>query len=131
MPEYGPTYNIDSTNLKKFRFMAKDGLKELSYNERYAYGEAVEKAVLAKQKAEARVGLDLTEHRINCASGTNYTTGAEIHKAVRLQQYNSLMGYPSKVRRNRSDIEWRGMYNDAMELKQRNNITQNKPCNKF
>ena len=49
IPEpFGPTYDVNSVTLAKYR---RKPFSELSREERRAYGEAVEKAVLAKQRA--------------------------------------------------------------------------------
>jgi hypothetical protein len=112
-----PIYNIDSAALKKHRAKARNGLGDLSRQEILAYAAAVEKAVLAKQRSQLRQSLEPTESRPNCASGTCYTTGAEISAAIREQQRNALLAYPAKVRRARTDVEWAAMYEKAMAEK--------------
>jgi hypothetical protein len=46
---FGPDYNVEGAGLQKFRRLAR--ARELTREERRAYGEAVEKAVLAKQRS--------------------------------------------------------------------------------
>ena len=101
----------------KFRRMANaaGGLKGVLYAERRAYGEAVEKAIRAKQSAELR--REFSTPRCNCASGTNYTTGAEIHAAVQQQQRNMVLGWAAAIRKARTDAEWAQMYDAAMREK--------------
>jgi hypothetical protein len=98
-----PIYNIDSPALRKFRKAGKF-LQE--------YAETLEKVIRAKQRAELQ--RELPTISPSCASRTWYTTGAEIHKAVRQQQRTALLAYPSKVRCNRTDDEWEKLYRDAM-----------------
>jgi hypothetical protein len=112
-----PIYDIDSPALKKHRAKARDGLSTLSRAAILAYAAAVEKAVLAKQRSQLRQGLEPAEPRPNCASGTCHTTGEAIHAAIREQQRNALLAYPAKVRRARTDVEWRDLYEKAMAEK--------------
>jgi len=76
-------YDVNSAALGKFRQLARQGLSALSVEERRAYGEAVEKAVLASQRSALR--RVYVEPRPNCASGTWYSDGDDIAKAVRAQ----------------------------------------------
>ena len=72
-------------------------------------------AVLSLQRSELQ--RELPSFKPRCASGTWYTTGEEIHEAVRRQQHAALLAYPDKVRRARTDCEWAEMYRDAMIAK--------------
>jgi hypothetical protein len=114
-----PIYDIDGAMLKKYRAKARDGLALLSRQEILVYAAAVEKAVLAKQRSQLRQGLEPAEPRPNCASGTTHTTGKAISAAIPEQQRNALLAYPSKVRRARTDVEWRQLYDKAMQEKKR------------
>jgi hypothetical protein len=110
---FGPTYDVNSATLAKFR-RKPFGSRE----ERRAYGEAVEKAVLAKQRAS--LYREATpDYRAPCASGTWHTTGEAIHAAVLQQQRAALLAYPAKVRRERTPAEWWRMYEAAMAEKRR------------
>lgn len=112
---FWPVYNVESAALRKWRAKAKRSL--LSKEDKQAYGAAVEAAVKASQRAALmRV---TAKHRINCASGTEYNNGEEIHAAVKRQQINALLAYPEKVRRSRTPTEWRDMYAKAMAEKRR------------
>ena len=46
-----------------------------------------------------------------------HNTGEAIHDAIRQQQRRALAAYPSYVRRNRTAVEWRDMYERAMAEK--------------
>src|SRR3990172_5047999 len=104
-------------SLAKFRWLARDGLANLSSAERRAYGEAVERAILALQRAELQRSIGPIKPRVRCASGTDHSEGADIHEAVRQQQRNALLAWPGKVRRKRTDVEWASMYEAAMNAK--------------
>lgn len=43
--------------------------------------------------------------------------GEAIEKAIRKKQENALLAYPEKVRKARTDCEWRSMYIEAMKEK--------------
>jgi hypothetical protein len=113
-PPFGPTYNIDSAALKKFRRV--DSLGGTLEQFRKAYGEAVEKAVLAAQRSQLRRAA-VPERRPNCASGTWHTTGAAIDKAIRQQHRAALLACPGQIRRARPADEWRKLYDAAMAEK--------------
>src|SRR4051794_2538335 len=103
-------YNLTSQALSKFRWLARDGLSELAQAERRAYGDAVERAILAKQRVELQGSIGPMRPRVRCASGTDHNDGAAIHEAIRQQQRNALAAWPGKVRRSRTDVEWQQMY---------------------
>jgi hypothetical protein len=110
---FGPTYDVNSVTLAKYR---RKPFGELKREERRAYGEAVEKAVLAKQRA--LLYREATpDYRAPYASGTWHTTGEAIHAAVFQQQRAALLAYPAKVRRERTPAEWWRMYEAAMAEK--------------
>jgi hypothetical protein len=113
--QHGPLYPR-LPGVERHRRAAKKGLKHLSLEERHRYGEAVERAILALQRQECRRGISESS-RSNCASGTAYNTGAAIHEAIRQQQRNALLNCAAKIRRDRSDDEWREMYKAAMKEK--------------
>jgi hypothetical protein len=110
----GPDYPQLGATVAKWRAKARDGLAQLTREERHAYGEAVEKAIRALQRQEAQRGLWPTTPKCHCASGTAHNTGEAIDEAVRKQQRDALAAYPSQVRRNRPDHVWQAMYEAAM-----------------
>ncbi len=113
----GPEYPTLGTAVAKWRWRAREGLKSLAREERQAYGVAVERAILALQRAEANHSLPPVTPRVHCASGTAHNTGEAIHNAIREQQARALAAYPSCVRRKRTPVEWRDMYKAAMAEK--------------
>ena len=114
---YGPNYPPLGVAVAKWRARAREGLKALSYEERRAYGDAVERAILALQRSEANRGLPPVTPKVRCASGTPHNTGKAIHDAIREQKARALAAYPSYVRRKRTAVEWRQMYEAAMAEK--------------
>lgn len=117
MTEPGPTYNVASPALAKHRAKAHEGLSAMSYEERRAYGEAVERTILSMQRQEFMRASCEPGKRCSCASGTWHSDGADIHEAMRQQQHNALLAWPAKVRRSRTDVEWASMYEEAMQAK--------------
>jgi len=115
----GPDYPSLGAAVAKWRARARGGLTALSHHERRAYGEAVERAILALQRSEANRALPPVTPKVRCASGTPHNSGEAIHNAVREQQARALAAYPSYVRRHRTDVEWRQMYQAAMAEKRR------------
>jgi len=101
----------------KFRTLTRDGLRTLTWDDRQAYGAAVEKAILALQRSGARVGLNPLNPRCRCASGTWHSEGGDIHEAVRKTQHNALLACPGAIRRKRTPNEWATMYENAMDEK--------------
>ena len=114
--EHGPVYNIDSATLSKFRFAARDGLKSIPWEDRQAYAEAVERAVLAKQRSQLK-GYAEPNSQPRCASRTWHTTGESIGKAIQAQHTAATQAYPSRQRRARTPKQWQVMYDEAMALK--------------
>jgi hypothetical protein len=110
--ESNPAYYDLGSSVAKFRRKA-----ELTKDERRAYGEAVERAVLAKQRQALQ--RELPSHAVSCASGTSHSDGRKISEAVRQQQRASLLSYPAKVRAARPSHEWRKLYDKAMDEKRR------------
>jgi hypothetical protein len=106
---FGPTYNIESAKLKTFRAKARRGAP---YDP--AYADAIERAVLARQRIEAGIGLPAVKPKCHCASGTAHNDGRDIHKAVRAQQAAALAACPGQERRARTDAQWRTKYAAAM-----------------
>jgi hypothetical protein len=111
---FGPVYP-DLASVKKHRAMARHGVASMPAQMRRAYGEAVEIAIRAKQRAELQ--RELPEHRCHCASGTNHNDGAAIHKAMQAKQRAALLACPSQERRARSPHDWQKMYAEAMAEK--------------
>lgn len=122
--QHGPVYNVQSAPLAKFRFMAREGLAAMSREDRRAYGEAVEIAVLAKQRSECAAAIGPAP-RINCASGTTETTGEGIDRAIRAKHRAALAACPGQVRRARKPEKWQSMYEEAMAEKAATNTPEN------
>lgn len=120
LPQFGPNYNVDSARLKRFRSVTKAGLKTLEYEMRLAYGDEVEKAVLASQLSALKRVTSVP--KINCASGTLHTTGEAIHEAVKAQQLAALRACPAQERRQRTPEKWQAMYDAAMKEKREREI---------
>jgi hypothetical protein len=116
---FGPTYNIDSAKLRTFRAKARKGLSALSREERHAYADAIERAVLARQRTEAGIGLPAVTPKCHCASGTAHNDGADIHRAIRAQQAAALARCPAQERRARTPAQWQAMYEQAMTAKEK------------
>ena len=113
-----PYYDVTSARLGKYRWLARDGLAKLTKEERRAYGEAVEQAILAKQRSELLASIGTPANpKPRCVSGTPFADGAAIHEAIKQQQRNALLAAPSQIRRRRTDAEWRHLYYQAMAAK--------------
>jgi hypothetical protein len=120
-----PPYDVTSVTLAKYRWLAREGLATLTKKERHAYGEAVEQAILAKQRSELFASLGRPANpKARCASGTPFSDGADIHEAIKQQQRNALRAAPSQIRRKRTDAEWRQLYEQAMAEKARAAATE-------
>jgi len=113
----GPEYPSLGATFAKWRVKARDALRTLTRAEVHAYGEAVERAIVALQRSEAQRGLTPMAPKVRCASGTSHNTGEAIHEAVRKQQRDALLAWPSQARRARPDHAWREMYEAAMAEK--------------
>lgn len=111
----GPAYPDLGAGVAKYRRLARHGLADLTREERHAYGEAVERAVRAKQRSELQ--RELPSFKPNCASGTAHNTGDAIHKAVQAQHRARTLAWPSQIRRARTRWEWEEMYERAMSEK--------------
>jgi hypothetical protein len=109
-----PEYPTLGAAVAKWRWRAREGLQSLTLAERHAYGEAVGRAILALQRSELLRGLTPATPKCHCASGTAHNTGEAIHNAIREQQRAALLAAPSQIRRARTDVEWRQMYEAAM-----------------
>jgi hypothetical protein len=116
----GPDYPSLGATVAKWRWRACDGLQSLTREERRAYGEAVERAILALQRSEANQGFSPITPKCRCASGTAHNTGEAIHEAIREQQRAAILAAPAQIRRARSDVEWQQMYEAAMAEKHAN-----------
>jgi hypothetical protein len=114
--QFGPEYNVASPVLAKHRQLARDGLAAMTWEQRQAYGSAVEAAVLAAQRREAMRAC-VPGKRCGCASGTWYSDGADISAAIREQHRRALAACGSQERRARTPAEWETMYEAAMEAK--------------
>lgn len=115
LPPFGPTYPKTLSGTEKYRRAARHGMADWSRDERRAYGNAVEKAILALQRSEIlRV---FVSPGVNCASGTSHNTGKAIHRAVQQQQRNALLNCPARYRKARTPEQWQTMYDEAMKAK--------------
>jgi hypothetical protein len=115
-----PDYPVNlGVTVQRLRAKAQHGggLSALTRDERQRYGEAVGKAILAKQRAEAHQGLPPVNPKPHCASGTWHTTGEAIHEAIKAQHRRALLAYPAKVRHARTPAMWNVLYRIAMEEK--------------
>jgi hypothetical protein len=102
----GPEYTITSAALQNHRRAArKGGLSAMTKADRNAYGEAVEKAVLSAQRSAL------------LREGSPLPSGCGYGKALLAKLNAQLLAYPDKVRRARTDAEWREMYARAMAEK--------------
>jgi alpha-amylase/alpha-mannosidase (GH57 family) len=114
---FGPKYPDLGARVAKFRRIPKNQLTE---DHKREYGEAIESAIRSLQRSEF-----FRHHCFNpisplphCASGTWYSEGDDIHKAIREQQKRALWNYPEQVRKKRTQVEWQELYNKAMAEKQ-------------
>ena len=121
---YDKPYPKLGASVIKFRKLAAQ--RPLTREERLAYGEAVEKAILALQRSEAITlcGLGPVNPKPICASGTFHNNGDDIHNAVLAQQRNALLCAPAQIRKRRSECEWRDLYKKAM--KEKRNVAEEK-----
>ena len=108
--ELGPEV---STHRRK----ANGGLHKLPREQRIAYGDAVERAILRKQRAEFQHASCEPGHKAKCASGTWCTTGATIDAAIKQQHRAALAAAPGQERRARTPEQWQAMYDEAMREK--------------
>ncbi len=115
---FGPLYPDLGASVAKFR-----RIKNPTWEQRQAHGEAVEQAIRALQRqAMARATPTIPP---SCASGTwhnggDYANGhadGSVGKAIRAKHRASLLACPEKVRKARTDAEWRKMYIKAMKAK--------------
>lgn len=123
----GPLYPDLGPGVAKYRRMvvSAGGLMAMDKAMRHAYGEAVEKAIRAKQRSELQ--RELPTHAVRCASGTNHSDGADIHEAIRRRQRAALLACPAQYRRDRPDNVWREMYAEAMAEKAEHTAAAQKP----
>lgn len=82
---------------------------------RQEHGAAVEIAIRALQRSELRRAAPSISP--SCASGTWYSDGADIHRAIRAQQAAALARAPGSARRARTPEEWQKLYDEAMKAK--------------
>lgn len=113
----GPEYPELGATVAKYRRKARGGISDLSRDEVIAYADAIESAIRSKQRAALQ--REFPTHQCNCASGTNHNTGEAIHKAMQAKQRAALIAECSRVRRQRTEQEWRDMYEEAMAAKRK------------
>lgn len=113
----GPLYPELGSTVAKYRRMAvgAGGVMAMDKAMRNAYGEAIEKAIRAKQRSELQ--RELPSYPTRCASGTTHNDGADIHEAIRRRHRAALIACPAHYRRARPDHVWREMYEEAMAEK--------------
>ena len=116
--QFGPLYNVVAPSLAKHRRLASNGLQSMTWEQRCAYGEAVERAILTMQRRECLRALP-AEQRPNCASRSWANKPGEVGAAIREQHHRALAACASAERRARSDAEWASMYEEAMQDKAR------------
>ncbi len=111
IPPFGPYYPVLGASVAKFR-----KIKNPTWEQRQAHGEAVEKAIRSLQRSELQ--KELPGKGPSCLSHTwhNNADGA-VGEAVRRQHLNVLLACPEKVRKARTPCEWREMYIEAMKAK--------------
>lgn len=116
--EFGPTYPALPASVAKHRrrAAAAGGVAAMDRKLRREYGAAVGEAIRALQRSELRRASPPGRNP-RCASGTAYTTGKEIHEAIRRQHRAALASYPDFERRNRPPDVWWSMYRSAMKEK--------------
>jgi hypothetical protein len=113
-----PVYDITSPTLQRFRQKARNGLADLSREEIVKYAEAVERAILAKQRSALRRSSE-PEHRCNCASRTWHNDADAIHRAILAQQRAALNAAAERDRHGRSDATILELYTEAMAAKRK------------
>ena len=113
----GPAYPDLGNAVAKYRRKAASAgsVSEMLPADRHAYGEAVEKAIRAKQRSELQ--RELPSHACRCASGTAYNDGEKISAAMRAKHHAALLACPSQERRARTPQAWKRLYDLAMESK--------------
>lgn len=113
IPEpFGPVYPDLGAGVAKYRRKANyvGSLREMLPGDRRAYGEAVEKAILAKQRAELQSF---------CTRAVAPSRAEPIGKARLAWLNGQLLAYPAKERAKRTEQELRAMYAHAMHEKRR------------
>lgn len=118
---FGPLYPALGAAVAKFR-----RIESPTWEQKQAHGEAVEKAIRALQRTELQ--RELPSFQPRCASGTWHNAAdGKVGEAVRAQNNARLLTHPGKVRRERADITWRIMYEDAMDEKRRRKAAHASP----
>jgi hypothetical protein len=116
---FGPVYNIEAAPLQKSRAQVRvaGSLAALPIEDRHAYGEAVEKAILAKQRSELMsAAYAEAAPRPRCASGAIHNDGAKISAALRAQQRAKLQACKSRIA-GLKDWELKREYEAAISAK--------------
>jgi hypothetical protein len=112
--DQGPLYPDMGLAVAKYRKIPK---AKLTAEQRDAYSAAIVAKIKSLQRSELIGDLTPTSPKCVCASGTTFSRGEDIHRAVREQQKRALLAYPAKVRKARTNWEWEDMYKKAMEKK--------------
>jgi hypothetical protein len=110
--DQGPSYPDMGSAVAKYRKIPKD---QLTVEQRDAYSAAIVAKIKSLQRSV--VMRDTPSHKCDCASGTAFNRGEDIHRAIREQQERALLAYPAKARKARTNYEWWDMYEKAMKAK--------------
>ena len=124
----GPAYPDLGASVAKYRRMVpkSGGVQKLPKQIRLAYGEAIEKAIRAKQRSELQ--RDTAPPPIRCASGCPRPEG--IGEWMCNKQRAELQASVARDRREREPSEWREMYDEAMADKRRREAEAKAPKRK-
>lgn len=116
--QFGPVYDLGSPALNKFRKVANKakGVMKLERFYRVQYADAVEAAVLAKQRSFLKSHSE-SQPRPMCASGTWHSDGEQIAAAIRARHNAALLACPGVERRARTPEQWKKLYAIAMKEK--------------
>lgn len=103
---FGPQYPDLGPGVAKFRRMASGGIAAMDPADRRAYGEAVERAIKAKQRSE-----------LQRAGAAPPPLIKDVGAHIRAKQCAALAACPGQERRARTPDQWQAMYDEAMGLK--------------
>jgi hypothetical protein len=121
---FGPDYPALGSRVAKFRRISKH---KLTAEQSREYSDAITSTILTLQRQALQRDRRPNGITPSCASGTWHNNAdGKVGQAIREQHRRSLLAYPDKVRRERTDAKWREMYAAAMtEKRQRERETEN------
>jgi hypothetical protein len=119
--QFGPFYPDLGAGVAKFRRIPRNKITKV---QRLAYGEAVHRAILAKQRSELQ--RELPSFKPRCASGTWHADGDKIHAAIQQQQAARLQAAVAQDRK-RTPAQWKTAYDAAMQDQRRRAEADNRP----